>query len=104
MPRMATRARVGRCNKAEPRWKLRPSTDPDDCHRTILQWLSQGLKHVPGELGQLVEKENATVGHGHFAWEGNTSPSDQTDHGHRMMGSSEWTPEDKAWVNMQPRN
>jgi hypothetical protein len=62
--RVATRARVHRRDELEPRGERRGPPDPRDRHPPLLERLSERLEHVPPELGELVEEQDAVVGLG----------------------------------------
>ena len=49
---------------------LRLVLHPGDGHYAVLQRLAQGLQRGTAELGQLIQKQHAVVGHGYLAGPG----------------------------------
>lgn len=50
---------------------------PGDGHHAVLQGLAQGLQRGAAELGQLIQKQHAVVGHGHLAGPGVGAATDE---------------------------
>jgi ADP-ribose pyrophosphatase len=57
----AARAEVHRSDELKPGRKHRSSLGPRHAYDAVFEWLPEGLEHVPAELGELVEEEDAAV-------------------------------------------
>lgn len=64
---VAAGARVHGTHQLEARRKFATLRRPRDGDGTGFQWLAQGLQRGAGELGHLVQKQNAVVGQGDLA-------------------------------------
>ena len=60
-------AGIGRQHQREPGRETGRQTQPGNHHLARLQWLPQGIQHVPAEFRRLVEEQAATVGEGRRA-------------------------------------
>src|SRR6266542_5340542 len=56
---------------------------------TLLDRLSQHFEHVPLELGELIQEQEAMVRQGHLLQHGQLAAADQADIGDRVVGSPE---------------
>src|SRR5579885_70092 len=84
------RARVHRCGQHEAGGKRQRHGGTGDRHRSVFKWLAQHLQHVPRELGQLIEKEQAVVCQTHFARTRDSAAADQARVCYRVVRSTEW--------------
>ncbi len=97
LPAMPARARVHRRDELEAgreRSSARP--DPDDRDAALLERLAERLEHVPVELRQLVEEQDAVVGQGHFAGRQARAAADHARVGDRVVRRPERRPADEA--------
>lgn len=65
------------------------AVDADDPHLAVLHGLPQGLQHVVGKLGELVQEEHALVRKGNLAGKHRTAAPDEAAGGDGVVGSPE---------------
>src|SRR5205085_3346612 len=86
IPAPSARTQVHRRDELEASREERLAARAGDGDRAVLEWLPERLQGRPGELGKLVEKEDAAVREARLAWPRPDSAADDRRHRRAVVG------------------